>query len=65
MICSGRTFYTGTKYAEVSQIQVNEESVGFRAFTEQELKILLRQDLEMFGGAFHFVVKTFYPALLR
>ena len=50
-------------YAEASQIQVNEESVGFRAFTEEELRTLLHQNPEMFGSPFHFVVKTFYPAL--
>lgn len=52
-------------YTGASQIQVNEESVGFRTFTEQELKTLLRQNPSLFGGAFHFVAKMFYPKSLR
>ena len=46
-------------------ITTNEESVGYKAFTKDELKEALRQTPEMFGSAFHFVLKGFYPELLK
>lgn len=43
---------------------ISNESVGYKNFTEAELKRMLKERPEEFGGAFHFVVKTFYPGLL-
>jgi isopentenyl-diphosphate delta-isomerase len=43
---------------------ISHESVGYKSFTEEELKRTLKERPEEFGAAFHFVVKAFYPALL-
>lgn len=45
--------------------KINEESESFRYFTEKELRRGLRERPEQFGGAFHFVVKNFFPYLLQ
>ncbi len=42
---------------------LNHESESYRYFTEQELKEELNLHPESFGGAFHFVVDSFFPAL--
>jgi isopentenyl-diphosphate delta-isomerase len=47
-----------------TRIILNEESDSYRIFTESEMKDALKQTPEIFGAAFHFVVKTFYPELL-
>lgn len=44
---------------------INHESESFRYFTVSKLKEELKKHPEHFGGAFHFVVKTFYPYLLE
>jgi 8-oxo-dGTP pyrophosphatase MutT (NUDIX family) len=47
------------------EIKINEESVSYKAFTKDELKDALKKMPEMFGAAFHFVLKEFYPELLK
>jgi 8-oxo-dGTP pyrophosphatase MutT (NUDIX family) len=47
------------------EIKVNEESDSYKLFTKDEMRMALKQTPEMFGGAFHFVVKEFYPDLLK
>lgn len=47
------------------EIKINEESVGYKAFTKDELKDALKKTPEMFGAAFHFVLKEFYPEQLK
>jgi 8-oxo-dGTP pyrophosphatase MutT (NUDIX family) len=42
----------------------NDELVGHRWFTEDELKKELKDHPEKFGGAFHFVVQNIFPHLL-
>lgn len=42
---------------------LNEESISYKAFSKEELKKILHETPEQFGGAFHFVVDTFYPEL--
>ena len=44
---------------------LNEESLDYRRFTEDEVRQKLRDTPDIFGGAFHFVVKSFYPELLK
>ena len=46
-------------------IILNEESVNYKFFTTKEMKDALKTTPEIFGAAFHFVVKTFYPELLN
>jgi 8-oxo-dGTP pyrophosphatase MutT (NUDIX family) len=46
-------------------ITLNEESVSYKLFTTQEMKDALKNTPEIFGAAFHFVVRTFYPELLK
>lgn len=48
-----------------SEITLNEESESYRIFTEQEMKDGLKKTPELFGAAFHFIVRTFYPELLK
>jgi len=43
--------------------KINDESVEFHWFTLHELREEYRAHPERFGGAFHFVVKKFYPEL--
>lgn len=43
---------------------ISHESVGYKNFTEDELKRALKERPQEFGAAFHFVVKAFYPRLL-
>lgn len=44
---------------------INEESVGWEWFEEEEIRRLLKEEPEKLGDAFHFVVKEFYSHLLR
>jgi isopentenyl-diphosphate delta-isomerase len=46
-------------------IILNEESIEYKLFTDQEMKDALKTTPEIFGAAFHFVVKAFYPELLK
>ncbi len=43
---------------------LNEESVGYERFSEEQLAKELREKPEKFGDAFHFLVKNFYSNLL-
>jgi isopentenyl-diphosphate delta-isomerase len=43
---------------------INHESESFKYFTEEELKKELKENPKMFGDAFHFVVKNFFPNLI-
>jgi len=43
---------------------INYEVESYKYFTEEEIKKELKENPETFGGAFHFVVKTFFPNLL-
>ena len=40
--------------------KLNEESVGFKWFSVEEIKKLLREKPEMFGQSFHFLVKKMF-----
>lgn len=46
-----------------SEPTLNEESVGFRRFTKEEIITLTKKDPELFGDAFHFVIKNIYGLL--
>ena len=47
-----------------AKIVLNEESESYKLFTEQEIKKALKDTPEIFGEAFHFVVKTLRKFLL-
>lgn len=42
---------------------INEESESYKYFTKDELTNELKDNPNLFGDAFHFVIKTFYPDL--
>lgn len=44
---------------------INHESVAIRKFSLDEIKKYLIEEPSLFGDAFHFVVKKFYPHLLK
>lgn len=44
--------------------QLGDEAQSYKYFTTEELKKALHDNPDDFGGAYHFVVKTFYPELL-
>lgn len=44
---------------------LNEESVGFERFSKEELIKNLKENSDRFGDAFHFVVRSFYPEILK
>ena len=46
-------------------LNLGDEAESFRSFEKEELKKYLKEKPEMFGDAYHFVVKTFYPDLLE
>ena len=43
---------------------LNEESVEFVRMTIEEIREMLKQNPENFGGAFHFVANSFYGGVL-
>lgn len=43
---------------------INDESESFKYFTQTELKNELKNNPKLFGDAFHFVIRSFYPELL-
>lgn len=45
--------------------RLNHESESYKMFTKEELKMRLKTNPNEFGQAFHFVVQTFYPKLLK
>jgi isopentenyl-diphosphate delta-isomerase len=44
--------------------KLNHESESYKRFTTSQLKQQLKDHPELFGDAYHFVVKTFYSHLL-
>jgi len=44
---------------------LNDESVDYEYFSKEKLSQELAENPAKFGNAFHFVVKTFYPELLK
>ncbi len=44
--------------------ELNEESVKYRYFTEEEIRNEFKSMSSLLGDPFHFVVKKFYPQLL-
>ena len=47
------------------ELILNEEAVEYKRFTKQELKTAIQNSPEMFGAAFHFIAKAFYPELMN
>ncbi len=43
---------------------LNEESVDYKKFTQDDLSREMKRQPKQFGDAFHFVVKRFYPHFL-
>ena len=50
-------------YSDIEPV-LNDESDSYKYFTEEELKKELKENPNMFGDAFHFVVKEFFPHLI-
>lgn len=50
-------------YSDAEPI-LNDESESCKYFTEEELRLELKNHPEHFGGGFHFVVKNFFPHLI-
>lgn len=46
-------------------LKLGDEAESCKAFSKEELKKLLKECPEMFGDAYHFVVKTVYKELLK
>jgi len=44
---------------------LGDEAVDFESFTKEELAVQLKNNPKKFGDAFFFVLKTFYPGLLK
>jgi len=44
---------------------LDSESVGYKRFTEEELSKELKENPNKFGPPFLFIIKEFYPKLLR
>ena len=44
--------------------KINEESDSYKYFTEEEMKKEIKENPKIFGDAYHFVVKNFFPNLL-
>lgn len=42
---------------------LNDEAVEWKKFSKEELKTALEKTPELFGDAFHFLVKKLYPSL--
>lgn len=47
------------------KIRLGPEAESYKSFTKKEIKKLLKDNPRLFGKAFHFGVKTFYPNLLE
>lgn len=47
------------------KLNLGPEAESCKSFTKAEIKRLLKNEPRLFGNAFHFGIKTFYPALLR
>ena len=44
---------------------LNDESDGYKYFTQEEITLALVKNPEVFGAAFHFVIDHFYPDLRK
>lgn len=55
-------FVVYKSYSDAQPI-LNHESESCKYFTEDELRNELRERPQLFGDAFHFVVKRFFPHL--
>ncbi len=47
------------------ELKPGSEVESYKSFTRKEIKKLLKDTPKLFGNAFHFGVKTFYPNLLK
>jgi len=47
------------------KLKLGSEAESYKSFTKAEIKRLLKNEPRLFGKAFHFGIKTFYPALLE
>lgn len=47
------------------EVALNHESVAWERFTEEQLRVDLKENPDKFGAAFHFVVERFYSHLLE
>lgn len=47
------------------KLNLGPEAESYKSFTKKEIKKLLKDNPKLFGKAFHFGVKTFYPNLLK
>lgn len=46
------------------KLKLGPEAESYKSFTKEEIKKLLKDNPKLFGNAFHFGVKMFYPNLL-
>ncbi len=47
------------------ELVAGEEGVGFETFSTEDLKKQIKKNPKKFGGAWHFLIQNFYPALLQ
>lgn len=47
------------------KLKLGQEAESYKSFIKKEIKKLLKDKPELFGNAFHFAVKAFYPNLLK
>lgn len=47
------------------KLNLGPEATSYKSFTKNEIKKLLKNNPKLFGNAFHFAVKAFYPNLLE
>jgi isopentenyl-diphosphate delta-isomerase len=57
-------YFTIFRIISDEPLRLNNESVGYRAFPEDELKKLLQEKPEQFGAAFFVLLEQFYPHML-
>ncbi len=56
-------FFIAYKIYSDKEPIINDESDSYKYFTEDEIKKELKDNPNLFGDAFHFVVKSFFPYL--
>lgn len=47
------------------KLNLGPEAKSYKSFTKERIKKLLKDNPKIFGNAFHFTVKAFYPNLLK
>lgn len=47
------------------KLNLGLEAESYKSFTKKDIKKLLKDNSKLFGNAFHFAVKAFYPHLLK